>query len=152
MSRYRRCGRYVSLSIAGTCLAAFALATVAFTDDRQHLSSHLDNVDARNGIDVDESQSIARAYFEAYIGACGGPDDGKLVGRDWIIPASEGYAGTPLASPIRIDANSGAISYANGPSFPGYRTFRFMVLWGLPIYRLMRSVRESINETLAGEQ
>ena len=151
MSRYGRIGRIVFLLTVGLCLAAYVLATAAYTKDRQHLSLHLDQVDAGNGIDLDESQSIASAYFDAFISGCGGPDHGKLVDNEWVIPVSEGFAGRPLESPIRIDANSGAISYADGPSFPGYRTFRFMVLWSLPIYRLVRSVRRLINETIAGD-
>ena len=139
---YRRIGRTAFLLIAGSCIAAFAIATAAFTEDRQRLISDLDRVDAGNGIDFKESQSIAKVYFDVFLSGCGGPDHGNLVGSDWVIPASEGFAGRPLASPIQINANGGAISHASGPSFSSYRMFRLIVLWGLPLYKLVHSVRQ----------
>jgi len=34
------------------------------------------------------------------------------------------------------DAKTGAVSQAGGPAFNGYQSFRFGVLWGIPIRKL----------------
>lgn len=151
MPSYKRLGGTILLLIAGLCFVAFAVVTAAFAEDRQRLSGYLDKVDASDGIDFSESQSIARIYFDVFISGCGGPDQGNLVGSEWVIPVSEGFAGKPLASPLKVNANSGAISHASGPSFSSYRTFRFVVLWGLPIYRLGDFAQRNVDETIAGD-
>lgn len=126
--------------LAGTavaiCCLLFVVTTIEAADSRHHLESLLTDVKVADGIDGREADSIAWAYFLGYISACGGPDQGTLVDGEWVIPVSFGYAGRPMDSPIRINAKTGAISQKGGPSFNGYRSFRFRVLWGIPIRQL----------------
>ena len=122
------------------CCVVFVLSTIDHADTRRHLQDVLGSVDAADGIDEDEAHGIAWAYFLGYVSACGGPDKGTLVDGQWVIPASSGMGGKRMDAPIRIDARTGAVSQAGGPSFPGYRSFRLILLWGIPLDRLKDSI------------
>jgi hypothetical protein len=118
------------------CSLLFALATMSETDTRHHLERHLSDVDASDGIDQHEAEGIAWAYFSGYVSGCGGPDKGALVDGEWVIPAAVGFGGTPMASPIHINAKTGAVGQSGGPSFQSYRSFRLILLWAIPINRV----------------
>ena len=136
----------VAVLVAIFACAAFVLSTLSQADSRDRVRAYLGDVDPRDGISEDESRGIAVAYFQGYIGACGGPDEPKLVGNEWVFPIQEGYGGTTSPFQLRIDAGSGAISYPDGPSFMGYNSFRFIVLWGMPVVDFYRYVDKLIEE------
>jgi hypothetical protein len=118
------------------CCLLFVLATMSEADTRHEFEGYLADVNASDGINQHEAEEIAWAYFLGYVSACGGPDKGTLVDGEWVIPAGVGFGGTPMASPIRINAKTGAIGQSGGPSFGSYRSFRLILLWGIPIKRV----------------
>ncbi|KQZ45027.1 hypothetical protein [Duganella sp. Root1480D1] len=132
---------FAATLLAVPCLL-FALATVDASTSRHHLEELLADVNVSDGISEREADGIAWAYFLGYVGACGGPDHGKLVDGEWVMPVSFGYAGRPMDSPIRINAKTGAVSQAGGPSFRSYGSFRFSALWGIPVRSLTYRLEE----------
>jgi hypothetical protein len=111
---------------------AFAVSTVRNAPARARVEGHLAGVNANDGIDQREAESIATIYFGEYINGCGGPDTPTLSNGVWMAPVREGFAGKLNPWQIRIDAGTGAVSYANGPSFGAYQGFRLSALWGKP--------------------
>jgi hypothetical protein len=136
MPRLKKWSSIFLCIVVATCCLLFIVTTIEEGNSRHHLETLLTDVNVNDGIDAREADAIAWAYFLGYVSACGGPGEGALVGGEWVIPAGFGYAGTPMESPIRINAKTGAVSQAGGPSFNGYHSFRFRVLWGLPIRKL----------------
>ena len=132
--------RKLSIIFAGTVMALcglmFVITTIEAADSRQLLEEFLADVNLDDGVDAGEANGIAWAYFLSYVGACGGPNQGTLVGGEWVVPVAFGYGGKPMDSPIRINAATGAVSQVGGPSFQSYRSFRFSALWGIPIRQL----------------
>jgi hypothetical protein len=124
------------------CCLLFVLATMGETHTRHELEGYLNDVNASDGIDQHEADGIAWAYFSGYVSGCGGPDKGALVDGEWVIPAAVGFGGTPMASPIRINAKTGAVDQSGGPSFQSYRSFRLILLWGIPINKVKTSLED----------
>lgn len=93
----------------------FGLVTIEESGSRHHLEAFLANVNVDDGISEREADGMAWAYFQGFVGACGGPERAMLVDGDWVIPAEYGYGATPMESPIRINAKTGAISQVGGP-------------------------------------
>jgi len=131
-----------SVAFAAVSGLLFVLVTFDEAWTRHHLEDSLVEVDVSDGIGKREAESIAQAYFSGFVGASGGLDEATLVGGEWVIPASFGYAGRPMDSPIRIDAKTGAVSQFGGPSFRSYRSFRFILLWGIPLRKLKYDLEE----------
>lgn len=153
MRRIRKTCYVLSALLMAVCVSVFALMTVEAAGSRAHLEEFLANVNANDGIDAFEAEQMAWAYFLGFVSGCGGPDDGRLVGDEWVIPASFGYAGQPMAVPIRINAKTGAISQLGGKSFHSYSAFRLYLLWGIPIRKLESHLEDFYLEHLssAGE-
>jgi hypothetical protein len=136
LAKIKKWSSILLCTVVATCCLVFVVRTIEAADSRHHLETLLVDVNVGDGIDAREADAIAWAYFLGFVSACGGPDQGTLVNGEWVIPAAFGYAGTPMDSPIRVNARTGAVSQAGGPSFNGYRSFRFSVLWGIPIRAL----------------
>ncbi|MEO7497798.1 MAG: hypothetical protein ABIT83_00980 [Massilia sp.] len=141
MFRPRRLVRIFAAALAFVCGALFILATLSATELRHLLEHDLDGVDASDGISGHEAEQIAQAYFSGFVSGCGGIDQAALVNDEWLVPASFGFAGRPMA-PIRISAKNGAVSQLGGPSFRSYRSFRSILLWGIPIKQLEDRVHD----------
>jgi hypothetical protein len=124
------------------CCLLFVLATMSETETRHHLEGYLADVNASDGIDQREADGIAWAYFLGYVSGCGGPDKGSMVDGEWVIPVALGFGGRPMDSPIRINAKTGAIGQSGGPSFRSYRSFRLILLWGIPMNRVKTYLEE----------
>lgn len=119
----------------------FMLVTLDEAKSRRHLEEFLAEVNVEDGINRSEAESIASAYFSGFVGACGGTDEGLLVSGEWVVPASFGMAGNPMA-PIRVNAKTGAVSQLGNPSFNSYGTFKAFLLWGIPIRKLTYFITE----------
>jgi hypothetical protein len=104
---------------------------------QDRMGRYLGSINADDGIDADEAQGIASAYFLTFISACGGPDHPVMVNGEWSVPLAEGFAGRSLPNSIRIDPKSGAIRYLDGPSFSSFRRFQFALTWGAPAIALV---------------
>ncbi len=118
----------------------FIISTIEETNSRIRLESYLGDVDTSDGISEHEADNIARAYFSGFVSGCGGPDRAVRVGNEWVFRMSEGMGATALDNPLRIDSKSGGVAYQDGPSFIGYRSFRFYLLWGRPIHKIQHKV------------
>jgi hypothetical protein len=114
-----------------------------------NLAAGIAAVDPSDGFDLDEARSIASAYSGDFISGCGGADEPRLVKGIWEFPVRIGYAGKLVVPILRIDAASGKISYRGGPTFPGFRSFRFVLLWGAQ-WRSLFSDLEIFDDTPPG--
>lgn len=133
--------RTLAVVFAALCCLMFVLATLDEAKSRHHLEEFLADVNVDDGINKIEAESIASAYYSGFVGACGGTDEGTVVGGDWLVPASFGMAGHPMP-PIRINAKTGAVSQLGNPSFSSYGTFKVVLLWGIPMRKLTYFVTE----------
>ena len=78
-------------------------------------ASLLRSVDASDGINRAEAESIAEAYFLKHVGC--GVYTGLASGPDsWIVKGKHGFAGDPIKG-FLIDKQSGAIRSPVGPSY-----------------------------------
>jgi hypothetical protein len=136
MSKVKKAAVIVVSSMALLLCGGFMLMTCLESTARHELEKYLVGIDVSDGISQREADGIASAYFYGYLGACGGPEEGKLINGEWVVTILEGFGGRRNASPIRINATTGAIHYDHGPSFSGYRSFRLLLLWGLPLRRI----------------
>lgn len=136
MEKLKKTALIFTVAFATVSGLLFVLVTLDEAKTRHDLEDFLAEVDVSDGIDKREAESIASAYFSGFVGACGGPDKAALVDGEWVIPASFGYAGRRMDSPIRIDAKTGAVGQFGGPSFRSYRSFRSILLWGIPLRKL----------------
>ncbi|WP_154668032.1 hypothetical protein [Pseudoduganella violaceinigra] len=140
MTKIRKTVYAVSAILVAGCFSVFALMTLEAADYRRFLEERLANVDVSDGIDAREADQIAWAYFLGFVSGCGGPDAGQLVSDEWVIPASEGFAGRPMDAPIRINAKTGAVSQTGNMAFRDYRNFRLYLLWGIPFQEVKRYI------------
>lgn len=97
MSKLRKTAFILTVTLAVLCCSLFVLVTIDEARSRQEIEGFLDNINVSDGINEREAEGIAWAYFVGYISGCGGPDKSTLVNGEWIIPASEGMGGRPLA-------------------------------------------------------
>jgi len=74
---------------------------------------------------------IASVYFERFIGGCGFNDFPRYQCGEWRSEAHVGYGGSPKG-PIRINARTGGVSFAGGPSFATGREFWTAVFGPMP--------------------
>ncbi len=120
----------------------FILATIHETEHRHRLTNYLGVIDVSDGISESEADAMAQAYFSGYLGACGGAAKATLTNGEWTIPVMFGYGGKLMEWPIRINAKTGAISQVGGPAFSSYRSFRFILLWGIPLHKMKYELEE----------
>jgi hypothetical protein len=142
VSKLKKAASIFAVAFAVMACLLFALVTLDQAKTRHDLENLLVEVDVSDGVDEREAESIAWAYFTGFVSGCGGPNRATLVDDEWIIPASLGYAGRPMESPIRIDTKTGTVSQLGGPSFRSYRSFRSVLLWGIPLRRLMYAIED----------
>ncbi len=121
----------------------FVLVTVDEARARDGFRQELADVNLGDGISRVEAHEIAGAYFGGYISACGGLGEGKLIDGEWVIPVSIGYGGRPAESPIRINAKTGGARYEGGPTFSNFETFKFNLLWGIPLRKFSYFLRQA---------
>jgi len=136
VTRFRRITWWCVAILLLLPFTLFVLFTVDEAKARDGFRQELADVDVSDGISSVEANEIAGAYFGGYISACGGPSEGKLINGEWVIPISIGYGGRAAESPIRINAKTGGTRYEGGPTFSSFETFRFNLLWGIPLRKL----------------
>ena len=96
------------------------LATACTRPSPQDLEAELllKQVQAADGIDQEEAEAIAQAYFLHNVG-CGTYESVADGGDSWVVHGKFGVAGKPIDGFI-ISKNSGSINSPVGPSYASF--------------------------------
>ena len=86
------------------------------------LEPQLQNVTVDDGINSKEANIIAQSYFLRFGPTCGMAMQTTDDGKSWIAKTYIGYAGTETREPIRIDKQTGQVTWSNGPTIKNPKT------------------------------
>ncbi|HSI14522.1 MAG TPA: hypothetical protein VK961_20900 [Chthoniobacter sp.] len=104
----------ILLFVACACSTPQTARNDSYTKTQQEAA----RVIATDGIDRNEAQVLATAYFHRFISGCGYVGTPERHGSYWVAQVFFGFAGTPHGY-IRVDARTGAISRQDSPTaFP----------------------------------
>jgi hypothetical protein len=84
-------------------------------DPDRFIKEAYSKVTIADGIDEDEAQLLASAYFTTHIGGCGATTTIVDQGDKWEIKTVFGYAGTAYES-IYVQKSTGIITCKKGPT------------------------------------
>jgi hypothetical protein len=79
-------------------------------------------IDPRKGIGECEANVLARAYFFAFIGLCGGTSFPKDHGYAWVAVTAVGYGGAP-GPPVMVKKKTGVTYSPGGPIVADPKTY-----------------------------
>jgi hypothetical protein len=105
--------RLLFLSLA--CLTLSCSHLPSSDNQLRNLQAQLKTVVIEDGIDFREAEIIAQSYFYHFGPGCGVAPHVSDDGQSWISNTPVGYAATPTREPIRIDKQSGRVTWSDGP-------------------------------------
>ena len=98
-------------------VSSVLIGCASLRDERAQLQDKLRTVNADDGITQSEAEIIAENYFSRFAPiACGSvtrPVDG---GTNWIAKTYLGFASIETREPIRIDKQTGRVTWSDGPT------------------------------------
>jgi hypothetical protein len=111
-----------SLLFVSACILCGCESYQTSADLQRELQGQLQTVVIEDGISIQEANTIAQSYFLHFGPGCGvaaGVIDG---GKFWVANTFVGYAGIQTPEPIRIDKQTGRITWSNGPTVENPKT------------------------------
>jgi hypothetical protein len=101
----------------------YGCATYPTADDqRRQLEAQLREVVLDDGISETEAGVIAQSYFMRFGPACGVATGITDDGASWVSSTTVGVGGIPTREPIRIDKDTGRVTWSNGPTVENPKT------------------------------
>jgi hypothetical protein len=126
------------LDIARFSMLAVAVSTIGCRSSQEippwlqrsvaALDSRFEAISAADGIDLVEAQELANIYRSEYINGCGAALEPKLSGDLWTAGMLLGYAGKKSDRIVQVNARTGGVWSAGGPSYRDLATFHRGVL------------------------
>src|SRR5688572_6149791 len=91
-------------------------------EQRRQLQAQLREVVVDDGISAPEADVIAQSYFKRFGPRCGAASRVADGGASWVSNAAVGIAGIPTREPIRIDKQTGCVTWSDGPTVENPKT------------------------------
>lgn len=101
-------------SVIALMLSILVTSSILATE-KETPASFLTSVDTLNGVDKNEAENIAKAYFLINVG-CGVFDYISEEKENWVVEGFFGYAGQPIKG-FLINKQSGSIISPVGPDY-----------------------------------
>lgn len=115
--------KIATLFILALSCALHGCATYPTADaQRRQLQAQLREVVVEDGISTSEAEVIAQSYFMRFGPGCGAASRVTDGGAFWVSSAAVGVGGIPTREPIRIDKQTGRVTWSDGPAVENPKT------------------------------